>query len=310
MASTAGRCGATGNASLAQRTDRSRHLAEDWLVRQHASQALLASVLQVERTTLCRFLKRAVGFEPTPHRPALLRLVERIEERCRSWDLVRETPRPVPSANSLSDDDNVWFSNHTQRLRVLRNEIDPAEALGLVSELCAQAAYAPAPLRFAMATNTLLTLASRVATRGVEAASRQRLLQTAERILRMERVAMSEELPPHLQAFRHRPRGYAGVGLAFCRLHLGQLEQLGEGFSRLFEATAAPHDPLQDGHWPNLLRFLSRLFETDDALARSWSERAARLAAECADEPVLGSLSRREFPRGSVGRCGNVMRAA
>ena len=292
-----GRPGDDPGADLQGRHERAIRLARDWMARHHAPLSELARVIPVDPSVLLRFVNKDAAFTPRPTRLRMMWLLERIEERCGIWDLVREASLCEPSEDEATKDEDLWFNYIRLRLRYLRNQLDPVPALVLLPILCVEAELAPPARRFQVALDSILTYASRVSSPGAKQATRSLLFRSIERIRHLEGLALAGPVGPTQRDLLHRPRGYAGTAIAFCGLLLLSPAHVSEGLDRLLAVARQPHD-IEDGHWPNLFRVLERMFEEDYVEARTWSTRAAHLAAAEPVQPTVRyCLDTRTFER-------------
>jgi len=285
--------------TLDLRYARAKQLAHQWMERHRATVTRLADFIDVDRTCLSRFLNGVEGFQPTATRPAMLRILEGIESRCAVWNLVEHLDVQSSrrrSGNSAQDDEQVWYENHTVRLHYLLEQVEPMAALGMMSELTAQAVHAPLRYRAAMCTNVLLAMAGIAPRAETASATRLLLRESVARVLRLEQTVRETASEEFLAERMHKPVGYAGHALAFVSLNLEDDVLLQQGVDRLFAAATSRHE-LNNGHWPNLFRVLDHLLEIGHDGARVWAEKAARLAATHWDEKVRYTLSTRVYPR-------------
>ncbi len=269
-----------------------------FLERHRLTRAGLADLLGVEKSALSRFLNGVQGYTPSRSRPGKVEILERIEARCSRLNIFSELEDKAQQAalTRPEDDDRVWFDNFLERLFILEEKYEAATALLMLPELCSQAMHAGPPYGASMATNVLLIpIVGHVDRPEMADASPELLRHTAERVRRLERFALENASDAFRETVLHKPIGYAGYALAMIGLLLTDDELVDEGLEALLKAALLPHET-EDGHWPNLLMVLSRLFELEHPKAKTWSERVARLAQDHWSAQLQYAHVSRAFP--------------
>lgn len=232
----------------------------------------LADLLDVNRSSLSRFLNRAEGYAPTEGRPEMLRILQRIEDVWHRQNLFSLLDLENLSTDEDQTDEEAWFKNYTYRLRYL-HELDPLAALQAVGELVAQAVAAPAPYGASMGSNFLMHLCGVIDHIEPTDLPSDLVAKTVKRIQRVEAAVLESASEEFLRTVAHNPMGYAGYSLAFLGLQTEDDELLDQGLERSLRAALMPHQPT-DHHWQNLLHVVEMLWKKKHERAEHWSAAA------------------------------------
>lgn len=272
-----------------------RELAHEWMARRDSSIRGLARRLGEHPSHLYRFLDDRMQHAPCPQRPAMMRVLHKVEQHCRApveishCSIDREVIDP-------DDDERIWFRNHTLRTRALREGRDPGEGLGLVAEFSEQAACGPLYYRHDMCTNTILTIAVLLdhLRKGEETSSWIRA--AIRRVDKLEQAVLECLSEAHEAFCIQRTTGYAGCARACAGLLLEDPGLLDLGLHAMFQASDGSPDPT-DRLCHNPLAVINRMLELGHGGAIRWAEQAAEHVKDSPRELWREALRVRGFYR-------------
>ena len=263
-------------------------LARSWMARVGVNQAGLAQRIGENASYLSRFLDPQSGHEPTPRRPAMMRVLEKVEGYCSTQDFIHEVS-PEELADDNEDEEAIWARNHMLRLRTLRDRVTAGQALVLVGEQTGQALHGPPGYESAMCGNTLLTIAAILDRLSPGGASRELILRTLARVDRLEETA-NTHMGVRTDALAAKVLGYASLARGNGGLLLAEDPLVERGIEGVLEAARQPHEII-DGLWNNALSFLDQLLGLGFGSATTWSAHAADLAGRDGGECVRNALT-------------------
>lgn len=273
-------------------------LVPSFLERHRMTVVALAELIQVDRSSLNRFLNGVEGYTPTPKRKGKLEMLEKLEALCSQLTIRPNVDRLLTHGDTsgrADGDYDVWFRNFCQRIYSLGEKYDPATSLVLLPEFRAQAMSAPPPYATSMSVNLLGVVVGIVDPRGNPGISSTLAAETIDRIKMLEEFALENASDNYRKDRIHKPIGYAGFTLAALALHVGDEPLLEEAMDRLVRASFMPHE-VTDGHSLNLLMVLEALFERGHPRAALLSEQVAREAEQKGAERLTAAQAMLSCP--------------
>lgn len=278
--------------ALMPRYRRAVALAHRWLKANSAPDNALARRLKEPIASISRFLDPEERHAPCAGRPAMMRVMEKLEEECASIDDIARVEIDVK--RDFADDGERVAHNDLLRLRTINEKLAPAQVLVYIGELCEHAAYARPARCSAMCTNVLFYMACALNAVACEDVSAALLSRTCDRLEDLERQAIDyiREAPGHFRS--SRLAGYAGLCRALIGERLDDKAALQAGVSRMFESVSMLHLP-EDGLWENLLEFIDRRLREGDERAAEWAKNALDVARTVPREEMSAVLVCRTF---------------
>jgi len=283
--------------ALRRRTELAVKLAHQWMDAMNASQRGLATRLNVDQSVLSRFLSQQPGYEPTPARPRIMKLLEDIEQHCQHLENVEAWLDE--GSFSSADDLRIHFRAHAARLRQLGRHSDPGYVFARLPELCAQARLFPGLYLKHACINTLLEIS--VASFSLHrhgSCSPDLLKHTAARVLLLERSAHEafEGSDEETEEDQARTLNYAGISQAYIGLALADASLAEDGIRKAVESTLRETQPVS-GVWLNALQLLEHLFAVRHGSAEHWSGVALAAAQSNPCEALRLALVERTVER-------------
>jgi len=276
-----------------------KKLVPGFLERHRLTVVALAELIEVDRSSLNRFLNGIEGYTPTPKRKNKLEMLEKLEALCSRMSIRTHVEGALnygDMSGRAEGDYDVWFRNFTERINALGEKYDSVTSLVMVPEFRAQAMAAPAPYGTSMCANLLLVITGVLDPRGIQGASPTLLRETIARVELLERFALDNASEEYLRTRSHKPIGYAGFALAALALQVNDDELLDQAMDRLVKAAFSYHE-VTDGHWLNLLQILEVLFEIGHSRAARHSFQVARTAEEGSSAMLRTAHSMLSSPR-------------
>ena len=271
-----------------------KRLAMEWMSAMRANFRGLAARIEEHPCYISRFFHPDEQHAPCAQRPAMLRVLEKVERQCSALNDVVEVP--LDDYRVDVDDGVLLARNQLFRLRALRNEFDPAQALVYIAEPCQVALYAEASQRAAMCTDVLLTMVCLVMDERARQASRELLERSVDRIARLETAALESvaEAAPD-----YRPQkaiGYAGAARAHAGWLLNDAVLVQLGMQGMLRAAAMPHPP-KDQLWHNVLGFTEKLLASNHRDATRYAQQVVSRASADHSDSLRRAVQTRELPR-------------
>ena len=285
-------------AYLDRRYDRVLVLANKWMDLTGSTKSGLAKRIGVHHSTLVRFLNRQVGYEPTPTRPRMLRILDQILRTCSIDDVVY--PAQAIRPELALDDDYRAYVEHRWHVRQVREKFtaDPEEGLLRIGALHSSAIHASPRFRSRLALNVLGALACLVDKKSSRKVAREILVRTTERAQELESAALAscDQLFERDERLQQCAQAFTGYILAYCGFYLDHRDLLESAIERLSNS-ARVENRLEDGIWANYLGFIDFAFKEADPDAMRWSEMAARVAKTAGGESLCITLETKSLPR-------------
>lgn len=257
----------------------------------------LARLIDVERSSLGRFLHAVPGYEPTRDRQGKVEMLEKLDALCSGHHLRLEMERELvtprnPGAEPETEFD-VMLRHFNERVVLLGERYE--SALSMVVEFFGYAVGPPKECRASMCGNLLRVVASLLEHPGIADVSDSLLRETAERVRRLEAGVLDVELAERGGMAPH-PSSSAGFSLALLGIRLDNDTLIEDGLERMERAAFDLSEPDDEAPWASLLAMLERLLEREHPRAGERSERVARRAAEAVPAGLVAAFKAGSLP--------------
>ncbi len=285
---------------LSARYERILERAQAWMELTQYSQSQLAEFLsskehRVERSLLSRFLSGATGYKPTPRAKRLVLILKSLENLLDRDGFAVSLLDPKPDEER---GDFQWFFRHAGDLAKL-HRVGPVYAHKQLPCYFSQAKHGPREVRYAMCANHMLcsmVIVEKVGDRGLASIPSAALRTIRDHVLQLEDVALTVAEESGYEGVVHRAIGYAAGTLAWTGLCLEDDHAVRRGVERLLEAARHSHE-VQDGHWENTLRVLSKLLGLQHPDAIDLSLLAAEQALSDSSRSLQFALGNANFAK-------------
>jgi len=275
------------------------HLVPQFLDRYGMTVSALARLIDVERSSLGRFLHAVPGYEPTRDRQGKLEMLERLDALCSGHHLRLEMERELvtprgPDAEPETDFD-VMLRHFNERVVGLGERYEPALALSMLAEFFGYAVGPPPESRASMCASLLRVVAQLVEHPGIADVSDSLLRATTEQVRRLEAGALDVAPKEPGKAAPH-PSSSAGHALALLGLRLADDALIEDGLERLERAASELCESDDEAPWASLLEILETLLQRGHREAGTWSERVVSRFTRTPPAGLAAILRGRSFP--------------